>query len=116
MQSAFGSVSPSLRIAALLGTQYQKAALRVVPPISGAFSSTMTSSPSQRENKAADNPPAPLPTTTTSTSASNALARAGAADLRLAVVTELDMSVSTLNALARSELVGRRVLPHRFAA
>src|ERR1700722_12919174 len=97
MQSFFESVRPCLRIAALLGTQYQKAAFRVVPPISEAFSRTITSSPSQRANNAADRPPAPLPTTTMSTSASKAFGCAGAAERRLTTAFEPDMGISTLD-------------------
>src|SRR3954470_10965106 len=55
----------------LLGTQYQNAALRAVPPSSGAFSSSITSSPCQRAKSAAGSPPPPPPTTTMSASASN---------------------------------------------
>ena len=64
------------------GTQYQNAAFLAVPPSSGAFSSRITSSPSQRANSAAGSPPPPPPTTTTSAVASNAPAPAGAADSR----------------------------------
>src|SRR3954467_8792788 len=46
----------------LFGTQYQNAALRAVPPSSGAFSSRITSSPSQRAKSAAGRPPPPPPT------------------------------------------------------
>src|SRR3954451_14792854 len=64
---------PSSRIGALLGIQYQNAALSAVPPSSAAFSSTITSSPCQRANSAVGSPPPPPPTTTTSASASNAV-------------------------------------------
>ena len=57
---------PLSRIAWLLGTQYQKAALRVVPPTSGAFSRISTLLPSQREKSAVARPPAPAPTQTMS--------------------------------------------------
>src|SRR2546421_9057875 len=57
-------------MAALLGTQYQNAAFLVVPPSSGAFSSRITWSPSQRAKSAADSPPPPPPTTTMSLSRS----------------------------------------------
>src|SRR5580700_4947822 len=90
MQSLFGSSIPNERIAALFGTQYQKAALRVVPPRSGAFSRRRTSFPSHRENKAAESPPAPDPTTTISTSASKLFGRTGAAEARSAVWREVD--------------------------
>src|SRR6516162_10862911 len=86
MQSFFGSLVPAARIAALFGTQYQKAALRVVPPSPLAFSSTSTSLPCQRENRAVARPATPLPIVMTSTSASNLpLAAAGAEDLRAMV-------------------------------
>src|ERR1700733_8905230 len=98
MQSFFGSVKPIARIGALFGTQYQNAALRVVPPISGAFSRMITSLPSQRENKAVERPPAPLPTTTTSTSTSKALGRAGDADRGLGPAWEEEMQPSALRA------------------
>src|SRR5260370_41047352 len=48
---------PNARIGSLFGTQYQNAALRAVPPSSGAFSSRITSLPSHRENKAEGRPP-----------------------------------------------------------
>src|SRR2546427_1785141 len=57
-------------MAALLGTQYQNAAFLVVPPSSGAFSSRITWSPSQRAKSAADSPPPPPPTMTMSLSRS----------------------------------------------
>jgi len=77
---------PAARIAALFGTQYQKAALRVVPPSLLAFSSTSTSLPCQWENRAVARPATPLPIVMTSTSASNLpLAAAGAEDLRAMV-------------------------------
>src|SRR5436190_23714825 len=62
---------PALRMAALLGTQYQYAALNEVPPSVAAFSRTRTLLPSQRENNAAGNPAPPPPHTTMSYSASN---------------------------------------------
>src|ERR1700722_19627863 len=111
MQSFFESVRPCFRIAALLGTQYQKEAFRVVPPISEAFSRTITSSPSQRANNAADRPPAPLPTTTMSTSASKAFGCAGAAERRLTTAFEPDMGISTLDVRRDGERARRRVLP-----
>src|SRR3954454_20223742 len=64
----------------LFGTQYQNAALRAVPPSSGAFSSRITSSPSQRANSADGSPPPPPPTTTTSAVASQPFGATGAAD------------------------------------
>jgi len=70
---------PSARIASLFGTQYQNAAFAAVPPSSGAFSSRITSLPSQRPNSAAGSPPPPPPTTTMSASASKAPCAAGAA-------------------------------------
>src|SRR6185312_5262070 len=86
MQSFLGSLVPAARIAALFGTQYQKAALRVVPPNRPAFSSTSTSLPCQRLNSAVASPATPLPIAITSTSASNLpLAAAGAEDLRAMV-------------------------------
>src|SRR6516162_5483355 len=86
MQSFFGSLVPAARIAALFGTQYQKAALRVVPPSRLAFSSTSTSLPCQQLNKAVAKPATPLPIVMMSTSASNLpLAAAGAEDLRAMV-------------------------------
>src|SRR5918999_949987 len=81
-QSSSRSSSPSARSGSLLGTQYQKAALRAVPPSWGAFSSRITSLPSQRLNSAAGSPPPPPPTTTTSASASKVPSPAGAADSR----------------------------------
>src|ERR1700748_945540 len=86
MQSFFGSLVPAARIAALFGTQYQKAALRVVPPRRLAFSSTSTSLPCRRLNNAVARPATPLPMVMISTSASNLpLAAAGAEDLRAIV-------------------------------
>ena len=67
-----------------------KAALRVVPPSSDAFSRRRTSFPNHRENKAAESPPAPEPTTTISTSASKLFGRTGAAEARSAVWREVD--------------------------
>src|SRR6266516_4998759 len=70
-------------MAALLGTQYQNAAFLVVPPSSGAFSSRITWSPSQRAKSAADSPPPPPPTTTISLSRSKRpSAGTGAAEVR----------------------------------
>src|ERR1051325_4392876 len=86
MQSFLGSLVPAARIAALFGTQYQNAALRVVPPSCDAFSRTRTLSPSQQVNRAVARPATPLPTTMTSNSPSNLpLAAPGAADLRAMV-------------------------------
>jgi hypothetical protein len=104
MQSLFGSSIPNERIAALFGTQYQKAALRVVPPRSGAFSRRRTSFPNHRENKAAESPPAPDPTTTISTSASKPFGRVGADEPRFAiwreeVITNLPRMTAALRAL-----------------
>src|SRR5579883_3233049 len=83
MQSFFGSWMPAARMATLFGTQYQNAALRVVPPSCAAFSRTRTLLPCPRLNKAVASPATPLPTAMMSTSASNLpLALAGAADLR----------------------------------
>src|SRR5580693_3664281 len=94
MQSFLGSLVPAARIAALFGTQYQKAALRVVPPSRPAFSSTSTSLPCQRENNAVARPATPLPIVITSTSASNLpLAAAGAEDLRAMVAKRRPPSV-----------------------
>src|SRR4028119_1450573 len=74
---------PAARIASLSGTQYQKAALRAVPPSSGAFSSSTTSLPSHRLNSAVGRPPPPPPTTTTSvTTSAGRSSRTGAADSR----------------------------------
>src|SRR5580700_1883303 len=83
MQSCFGSLVPAARIAALFGTQYQNAALRVVPPSCGAFSRTRTLLPRHALNKAVARPATPLPTAMMSNSPSNLpLAAAGAEDLR----------------------------------
>src|SRR6516164_10618059 len=86
MQSFFGSLVQAARMAALFGTQYQKAAFRVVPPSWDVFSSTRTLLPCQQLNKAVARPATPLPIVITSTSASNLpLAAAGAEDLRAMV-------------------------------
>src|ERR1700733_4818898 len=86
MQSFFGSLVPAAFIAALFGTQYQKAALRVVPPSCDAFSRTRTLSPCQQVKSAVASPATPLPMTMTSNSPSNLpFAAAGAADLRAIV-------------------------------
>jgi len=70
----------------LFGTQYQNAALVVVPPSCDAFSSTRTLLPCQQANKAVAKPATPLPIAMMSTSASNLpLAAAGAEDLRAKV-------------------------------
>src|SRR5580700_9636818 len=91
MQSLLGSARPRLRICRLLGTQYQKAALRVVPPSSAAFSRRMTSFPSQRENNAAESPPAPPPTTMTSASESKEVGATGVADRRSGIEGDWDI-------------------------
>src|SRR5581483_1957234 len=65
---------PAFCIAALLGTQYQYAALKEVPPSVAAFSSTMTLLPSHAEKHAVGKPAPPPPHTTMSTSASKAAA------------------------------------------
>jgi hypothetical protein len=111
MQSFLESVKPIAHIGTLLGTQYQNAALRVVPPISAAFSRMIASLPSQRENKAVERPPAPLPTTTTSTSTSKALGRAGDADRRFGPAWEEDMQTSALCAQARKRTSALRRPP-----
>src|SRR5262249_4986044 len=86
MQSFLGSLVPAARIAALFGTQYQKAALRVVPPSRLAFSSTSTLLPCQQLNSAVAKPAPRLPIVMMSTPASNLpLAAAGAEDLRAMV-------------------------------
>src|SRR6516162_5160401 len=90
MQSFFGSLVPAARMAALFGTQYQKAAFRVVPPSWDVFSSTRTLLPCQRLNKAVARPATPLPIVMTSTSASNLpLAAAGVEDLRAMVAMQV---------------------------
>src|SRR5215207_11164036 len=79
---------PRAVIGSLCGTQYQKAALRAVPPSSGAFSRRTTSSPSQRLNSAAGSPPPPPPTTTTSACTSTGPVSAGRAVSRTAIPSE----------------------------
>src|SRR5271165_4464571 len=91
MQSLLGSARPRLRISRLFGTQYQKAALRVVPPSSAAFSRRMTSFPNQRENNAAESPPAPPPTIMTSASESKEVGATGVADRRGAIECDWDI-------------------------
>ena len=89
MQSFFGSLVPAARMAALFGTQYQNAALRVVPPSCDAFSRTRTLFPCQALNSAVAKPATPLPIVMTSNSASNLpLAAAGAEDLRAMVAKQ----------------------------
>src|SRR2546425_2086566 len=61
---------PAALIAALFGTQYQKAALNAVPPSVEAFSRISTLLPYQREKSADGRPLPPPPTTTMSYSAS----------------------------------------------
>src|SRR5260370_34480597 len=75
---------PKARLGSLFGTQYQNAALRAVPRISGAFSTRIPSLPSHRENKADGRPPPPPPTTTMSASASKSVTGTGAAVSRAA--------------------------------
>ena len=65
---------PALRMAALLGTQYQYAALNDVPPRVAAFSRIRTLLPSQRENSATGRPAPPPPQTTMSYSESKVAA------------------------------------------
>src|SRR6516164_634842 len=90
MQSFFGSLVQAARMAALFGTQYQKAAFRVVPPSWDVFSSTRTLLPCQQLNKAVARPATPLPIVITSTSASNLpLAAAGVEDLRAMVAMQV---------------------------
>ncbi|MCY1250948.1 hypothetical protein D9M72_646470 [compost metagenome] len=91
MQSSLRSSMPSALIGSLLGTQYQKAALRAVPPSSGAFSRSMTSLPNQRLKSADDSPPAPPPTITMSVSSSNLSETLAAADSRGATLLTLAM-------------------------
>ena len=57
---------PAFFIASLFGTQYQKAALAVVPPMLPAFSRITALLPCQRAKSAEARPPQPLPATTTS--------------------------------------------------
>src|SRR5271156_207912 len=114
MQSLFGSSIPRERIAALFGTQYQKAALRVVPPSSGAFSRRRTSFPNHRENKAAESPPAPDPTTTILASASNPFGRAGADEPRFAIWREEVIVESSPHASCASRALGASdIVPSR---
>src|SRR5213596_1543396 len=70
-KSGFGSAMPALRMAALFGTQYQNAALLVVPPMLPAFSRITALLPCHRANSADARPPQPLPQTTMSYSPSN---------------------------------------------
>ena len=87
MQSFFGSLVPAARIAALFGTQYQKAALRVVPPnCDGLFQHQhLVAVPAA--NSAVASPAMPLPIDdNVELRASNLpFAAAGAADLRAMV-------------------------------
>src|SRR5262249_5599515 len=100
MQSFFGSLVPAARMAALFGTQYQKAAFRVVPPSWDVFSSTRTLLPCQRLNKAVARPATPLPIVMTSTSASNLpLAAAGVEDLRAMVAMQVPLDFVFLKRL-----------------
>src|SRR5581483_4906354 len=102
---------PAARMAALFGTQYQNAALRVVPPSWPAFSSTRTLLPCQRLNNAVARPATPLPTTTISTSASNLpFAGAGAADLRAMVATHSSLILLQIAADAALESFNFRFL------
>src|SRR4051794_16349336 len=107
------------RIAALFGTQYQNAALRAVPPSSGAFSRSTTSLPTQRANRAAGRPPPPPPTTTMSASTSNgASAETGAAEARGETGLSFMANLSSVkragppDALAR--IGWRPILSHAF--
>src|SRR5271168_5200750 len=89
MQSFLGSLVPAARMAALFGTQYQKAAFRVVPPSCDAFSRTRTLLPCQQLNNAVAKPATPLPIAMISGSASNLpLAAAGAEDFRAIVAKQ----------------------------
>src|SRR3954447_9377694 len=102
----------------LLGTQYQNAAFLAVPPSSGAFSSRITSSPSQREKSAAGRPPPPPPTTTTSVATSKAPLDAGAAASRSSMCLSplLHRRHHTQHALHHPAELRHRVIDDRRAA
>src|SRR5713226_6909852 len=104
---------PAALMAALFGTQYQKAAFNAVPPSFGAFSRISTLLPSQREKSAAGRPPPPPPATTTSYSASKVAACASAAS-RVMAPNVAAAAVPTPAVLRKSRRVGLGVLPDGF--